>query len=218
MLFGLADGGAADQTEALLASLACAFCFAGLFALERQRGMLPLLYTTPNGRGRTARAKLLAAGGTAAILGLASGAGRAYAIARAYGLHTLLAPANSVPEFAAVPAFLTLSDLVLLWLFGRVLACWLMAALCLWLGQRLGNILAALFGSTALLCLPLLLSLAGMKRLKWLSAYPLFHIDALLIQGDAFSVCLLLLAAAAWALLLGAQLAAEYAGGESIRL
>lgn len=215
-LFGLTDAGAADQTEALLTSLACALCFAGLCALERQHGMLTLLRTTPGGQSRTALAKLLAAEMLAGVLGAASGAGRCRTVLQAYGLHTLLAPACSVPAFSAVPSFITLCDLLALWLLGRILASCLMAAFCLWLGHRLGSPLAAWFGSAALLCMPLLLSFAGMDALKWLSAYPLFHLDALLIEGDPISVCLLVFLAAVWTVLISARLAAEYETPSSV--
>ena len=50
----------------------------------------------------------------------------------------------------------------------------------LWLGQKLGNLLTALFISAVAYCLPALLSLSGMKNgIEWLGFYPLFHAAAL---------------------------------------
>ena len=51
--------GQADVQDALLAGLACALCFSGLFSMERRGGMETILCTTPLGRKRTVRAKLL---------------------------------------------------------------------------------------------------------------------------------------------------------------
>ena len=49
-----------------------------------------------------------------------------------------------------------------------------------WLGQKLGNLLPALFISAVSYCLPALLSLSGMKNgIEWLGFYPLFHAAAL---------------------------------------
>ena len=66
---------------------------------------------------------------------------------RDYGLPALLAPAMSISELEAVPKCITLSDLLLFWLLCRAAACLCMARLTLWLGQKLGNLLAALFVS-----------------------------------------------------------------------
>ena len=55
-----------------------------------------------------------------------------------------------------------------------------MARLTLWLGQKLGNLLAALFVSAVGYCLPALLALSGMSNgIEWLGFYPLFHAAAL---------------------------------------
>ena len=48
-----------------------------------------------------------------------------------------------------------------------------MARLTLWLGQKLGNLLAALFVSAVGYCLPALLALSGMSNgIEWLGFYP----------------------------------------------
>ena len=62
----------------------------------------------------------------------------------------------------------------------RAAACLCMARLTLWLGQKLGNLLAALFVSAVGYCLPALLALSGMSNgIEWLGFYPLFHAAAL---------------------------------------
>jgi len=70
--------------------------------------------------------------------------------------------------------------LLLFWLLCRAAACLCMARLTLWLGQKLGSLLAALFVSAVGYCLPALLALSGMSNgIEWLGFYPLFHAAAL---------------------------------------
>ena len=64
-LFGFT--GQADVQDALLAGLACALCFSGLFSMERRGGMETILCTTPLGRKRTVRAKLAVSAGVAVL-------------------------------------------------------------------------------------------------------------------------------------------------------
>lgn len=186
-LFGQngAAGVRADTQDALLAGLLTALCCAGLFAMERRGGMVTVLRATPLGRGRTVRAKLLASGAAAVLIALGSCLPHLWQVLRDYGLPCLLAPARSIPAFAALPKSLTLSDLLLFWLLCRVAACLLMASLTLTLSDRLGNLLPALFFSAVGYCLPALLGLSGMNNgIQWLGTYPLFHAAALCgVQG-----------------------------------
>lgn len=190
-LFGLngAAGVRSDTQDALLAGLMAALCFSGLFAMERRGGMVTVLRATPLGRGRTVRAKLLVSCIAAVLIALGGCLPHLWQVLRDYGLPCLLAPARSIPAFAAMPASLTLSDLLLFWLLCRIAACLWMASLTLALSERLGNLLPALFFSAVGWCLPALLGLSGMKNgIQWLGAYPLFHAAALCgVQGYGMS-------------------------------
>ena len=177
-LFGFT--GTADVQDTLLAGLLCALCFSGLFAMERKGGMDEILAATPLGRKYTVKAKLRQS--TAVAVGIALGTvlPHLWQILRDYGLPALLAPAMSISELQAVPKFITLSDLLIFWFICRFAACLCMSRITLWLGQKLGNLLPALFISAVAYCLPALLSLSGMKNgIEWLGFYPLFHAAAL---------------------------------------
>ena len=177
-LFGFT--GTADVQDTLLAGLLCALCFSGLFAMERKGGMDEILAATPLGRKYTAKAKLRQSTLVAAGIALGTVLPHLWQILRDYGLPALLAPAMSISELQAVPKFVTLSDLLLFWLLCRFAACLCMSRITLWLGQKLGNLLPALFISAVAYCLPALLSLSGMKNgIEWLGFYPLFHAAAL---------------------------------------
>ena len=177
-LFGFT--GTADVQDTLLAGLLCALCFCGLFAMERKGGMDEILAATPLGRKYTAKAKLRQSTLVAAGIAFGTVLPHLWQILRDYGLPALLAPAMSISELEAVPKFITLSDLLLFWFICRFAACLCMSRITLWLGQKLGNLLPALFISAVAYCLPALLSLSGMKNgIEWLGFYPLFHAAAL---------------------------------------
>ena len=177
-LFGFT--GTADVQDTLLAGLLCALCFSGLFAMERKGGMDEILAATPLGRKYTAKAKLRQSTLVAAGITLGTVLPHLWQILRDYGLPALLAPAMSIAELQTVPKFITLSDLLIFWFICRFAACLCMSRITLWLGQKLGNLLPALFISAVAYCLPALLSLSGMKNgIEWLGFYPLFHAAAL---------------------------------------
>ena len=173
-LFGFT--GDADVQDALLAGLACALCFSGLFAMERRGGMETVLCVTPLGRKRTVRAKLLMSGVAAFVIAAGSCLPHLIQVLRDYGLPVLFAPAMSISEFESLPMFVTLSDVLLFWFLCRIAACLCMAAITLTLGRLFGNLLPALFVSAVGYCLPALLSLSGMEGgIEWLGFWPLFH-------------------------------------------
>lgn len=178
-LFGLSGSG--DVQDALYAGVLCALCFSGLFAMERRGGMDVVLRCTPRGRRHTVHAKLLQCAILAAAVAAAVCLPHLWQILRDYGLPALFAPAMSIPEFADLPAFVTLAGVLVFWFFCRAAACMLlgMAALCM--GYCLRNTLMSIMVCTALFTLPLVLSLSGMKGgIEWLSTWPLFHAAALL--------------------------------------
>ena len=178
-LFGFT--GQADVQDTLLAGLACALCLAGLFSMERRGGMETILCTTPLGRKRTVRAKLAVSAGVAVLIAAASCLPHLIQVLRDYGLPALFAPAMSISEFESLPAFVTLSDVLLFWFLCRAAACLCMGAITLTLGRVFGNLLPALFVSAVGYCLPALLSLSGMDGgIEWLGFWPLFHAAALL--------------------------------------
>ena len=211
-LFGFT--GTADVQDTLLAGLLCALCFSGLFAMERKGGMDEILAATPLGRKYTAKAKLRQSTLVAAGIALGTVLPHLWQILRDYGLPALLAPAMSISELQAVPKFITLSDLLIFWFLCRFAACLCMSRITLWLGQKLGNLLPALFISAVAYCLPALLSLSGMKNgIEWLGFYPLFHAAALWQSqgGNTLWVPIFLACAAfllAWAI--GQALMDEY--------
>ncbi|WP_294541137.1 hypothetical protein [uncultured Gemmiger sp.] len=195
-LFGFS--GTADVQDTLYAGLLCALCFSGLFAMERKGGMEEILCTTPLGRRRTVLAKMAVSAAAAVLIAAITSLPHLIQVLRDYGLPVLFAPALSLSEFAGLPAIFTLSDVLLFWFLCRVAACLCMGCLTLWLGQRLGSLLPALFVSAVGYCLPALLCLSGMAGgIEWLGFWPLFHAAALLSLPYGWLAPVLLGAAAA---------------------
>ena len=147
---------------------------------KRKGGMDEILACTPLGRKYTVKAKLRQSTAVAAVISFGTVLPHLWQVLRDYGLPSLLGPSMSISDLQAVPKFITLSDLLIFWLICRFAACLCMSRITLWLGQKLGNLLTALFISAVAYCLPALLSLSGMKNgIEWLGFYPLFHAAAL---------------------------------------
>ena len=173
-----------DLQDTLYAGLLCALCFSGLFAMERKGGMDRVIQRTPMGRKHTVWAKLIPGSGVAIFIAVATCLPHIWQILRDYGLPALLAPAKSISEFAALPLFVTLQDMLVFWFVCRLIACCLMGAICLWLGHKTGSFILTLFISATSCCLPCLLALSGMKNgIEYLGSYCFFHaIDLFTVQ------------------------------------
>lgn len=125
-----------------------------------------ILASTPLGRKYTVKAKLRQSTVVAAVIAFGTVLPHLWQVLRDYGLPSLLGPAMSISDLQAVPKFITLSDFLIFWLICRFAACLCMSQITLWLGQKLGNLLTALFISAVAYCLPALLSLSGMKMVS----------------------------------------------------
>lgn len=208
--FGLS--GNASLQDTILAALACALCFSGLFAMEKSTGMARILGATPLGRGATAKAKLRLAGISAAGIALALALPHWWQLLRDYGFSAPFAPLYSLPQYPTTPRFATILGLAIAALVARLVACCAMAAVTLVLSQRIGSTLPTLFCSCVLFGLPPLLSLAGLPALRWAGVYPLFHFPAMMQNtAGAIAAWLLLIAWAAVALACAAWLRGSFA-------
>lgn len=176
-------GDAQDLPDTLWMALLCALCFSGLFAMERQTGMIQVIGATPLGRRATVRYKLLLALAVCGALTALSLLPRFWTVARDYGLGAWLAPVYSIPAFAKAPEIPLFLMAALLFL-GRFAAVCCMACVTLALSQAVGNTFGALFASLVLFVLAPLLSLAGLTGAKWAGVYPLFHVAALFESGN----------------------------------
>ena len=167
-----------DLPDTLWASILCAVCFSGLFAMERQTGMIKVIGTTPLGRRATVRYKLLLSFTVCGLITALSLLPRFWVSIRDYGLGTWMAPVYSISEYYNAPE-IPLFLMVAIQIFSRLAAVSCMACVTLALSQRIGNTFGAMFASLLIFSLPPLLSVSGLTNAKWLSTYPLFHICAL---------------------------------------
>ena len=167
-----------DLPDTLWASILCAVCFSGLFAMERQTGMIKVIGTTPLGRRATVRYKLLLSFTVCGLITALSLLPRFWVSIRDYGLGTWMAPVYSISEYYNAPE-IPLFLMAAIQTFFRLAAVICMACVTLALSQRIGNTFGAMFVSLLIFSLPPLLSVSGLTNAKWLSTYPLFHICAL---------------------------------------
>ena len=181
-LFGFS--GESDLRDTLTAGLVSCICFAGLFAFEQKGGMKRVVMATPLGRQRTVRCKLAVGTVGAALICQLICMPRFFVVLRYYGLSVPLAPAMSLQEYHVLPAWITLSDMLVFGVLARLLACITMMLILMTLSEFIGNTLGAMFVGSIMFCLPPMLALSGLSGLRWIGMYPLFHITELAQRPD----------------------------------
>lgn len=190
-LFDINANGNNNRLDALVASLLSAVCFAGFFAMEKQSGMERIIAATPLGRRVTVKAKLHCTTACCIALAVISSI-PPYAIAmRDFGLGALFAPSYSIAQFDGMVE-LPLLFYLFLFLAARFLAILTMASVTLALSYKFGNMFSALFVSSGIFGLPLMLSISGLDSAKWLSVYPLFNACAMFTKKGE-TICLMLI-------------------------
>lgn len=184
-LFGFS--GESDLRDTLTAGFVSCICFAGLFAFEQKGGMKRVVMATPLGRRYTLRRKLAVGALGAALVCLFTCLPRFVVVLRDYGLCRPFAPAMSLADYAAIPAGVSLSDLLVFGVLARLAACLCMMLLLMALSEYMGNTLGAMFVGSIAFCLPPLLALSGLSGLRWVGFYPLFHITGLARRADVWA-------------------------------
>ena len=184
-LFGFS--GESDLRDTLTAGLVSCICFAGLFAFEQKGGMKRVVMATPLGRQRTVRCKLAVGTVGSALICLLTCLPRFLVILRDYGLSMPFAPAMSLQGYHVLPAWITLSDLLVWGVLARLLACMTMMLILMTLSEFIGNTLGAMFVGSIMFCLPPMLALSGLSGLRWIGMYPLFHITELAQRLDLWA-------------------------------
>lgn len=198
-LFGLS--GNSDLQEVLWAGLLSCICFGGLFAFEKKGGMQRVVMAAPLGRRNTVRAKLLVSTIGAGFVTVLTAVPRLVIVLRDYWLSCPFAPAMSLQEFSNVPEWIPVAGILVWGVLGRIIACMTMMMLLLWLSDRLGSALAAVFVGSLILCLPPMLALSGLGALRWVGLYPLFHFAVMAQSGPdslAGALCALLCVLLCW--------------------
>ena len=184
-LFGFSGEG--DLQDTLIAGLVSCVCFAGLFAFEHRGGMKRVGMATPLGRRYTLSRKLAVGALGAALICLFTCLPRFVVVLRDYGLCRPFAPAMSLADYVAIPAGVSLSDLLVFGVLARLAACLCMMLLLMALSEYMGNTLGAMFVGSIAFCLPPLLALSGLSGLRWVGFYPLFHITGLARRADVWA-------------------------------
>ena len=184
-LFGFSGEG--DLQDTLIAGLVSCICFSGLFAFEHAGGMKRVVMATPLGRRVTLRRKLAVGALGAVLVWLFTCLPRFLIVLRDYGLCRPFAPAMSLQDYAAIPAWVSLSDLLVFAVLARLAACLCMMLLMMAFSECVGNTLGAMFLGSLAFCLPPLLALSGLSGLRWVGFYPLFHMAELARRADVWA-------------------------------
>lgn len=160
-LDGIDDG----LMDALILVIAIIGCFAGVFAIEYKNGAAQLIRAYPKGRGVTARIKMLQCLVTLIPIFVLCYAPDLVGACREYGIVQLSAPAASIPEFSAMPDWMTLLGVLCLFYSARLIAAVCCALIVLALSLYTRSSLATLISSLVLFAGPILLSMLGFPLL-----------------------------------------------------
>ena len=179
--------GEGDLQDTLIAGLVSCICFSGLLAFEHAGGMKRVVMAAPLGRRTTLRRKLAVGALGAVLVWLFTCLPRFIIVLRDYGLCRPFAPAMSLQDYAAIPAWVSLSDLLVFAVLARLAACLCMMLLMMAFSEYVGNTLGAMFLGSIAFCLPPLLALSGLSGLRWVGFYPLFHMAELARRADIWA-------------------------------
>lgn len=148
-------------------------CFSGFFAMEYQTGAVRILSTTPGGRRKTVKAKLLCVWLAVTVVFLASALPVAFSVGGAYGLRGFLAPLGSIPAFKgwSVP----LGAYVLVHYLFQYLAMLAVSGCILLLSNRLQKTTATVSVCAAVLLLPMILKAMHVPFAEYASVAPLYN-------------------------------------------
>lgn len=210
-LFGLQQD--VDMRETAVSALAIILCCCGVFATEKSTRMNRVLHATPLGRETTAHKKLLLAVGLSAIVAALSIAPKLYKAIVGYGLGNLTAPLFSLQEYRGVPTFIPIVALLAFAVLARFVACFGLSIGVLLFSAKTGNSTIAMLTGLLAFCVSPLLYFIGLGNFKWLSAYPLFHLPALMVSGSsALLATLIFFAWLLWGCLGAVALNREWCG------
>lgn len=195
--FGLTRNNA--LVESLVTALAIVLLASPAFAIEKQTRLVRLFNTTPLGKLQTIKNKLRVCLVLVIFLVTVSILPRVYVLLRDYGVHCLTAPLRSLDAYVGAPEGFPIILFIVLVFAIRLIACFVVMILSLYVSQKIGNIIGAVLVSSLLFVLPSLLAFSGLDALKWLSIYPLFDFAALLTSpGTAGFAWLFLVGVCFW--------------------
>lgn len=164
-------------------------CIADLFCIEYHHDVQHLLFTTRNGRYRQVSCKLLLAMIVSLLCLCIAFLPEVMLLYHSFGFPSLHASITSLPQFAHLPASLSILGMLLFVLLTRVISAGVLIALlfvfsCLWKTQR--SVFCFLF---LLLFVPLCLSMLGFPFLDAVSLKPLLCAPLYLQQQHYLPLC-----------------------------
>lgn len=173
----LTDGGgervSPDLSLALLLSIVLIASLSAVFTYELQTRMIRIVSPTLYGRGRMFYAKLA----LALLIGTAAYAlvyaPRIVGVFHAYGTRALQAPAGSMTHLSHVTSGMTILQYLIVLSVIRYIGMMMAILIILMLSVRLKSLITVMLASTAILALPILLAMIGIRQFDYLPMTPL---------------------------------------------
>ncbi len=169
-------------TATIISALLISVCLAGVFSTEKQSGMERILKTTPLGKFKVKKSKLVISFIIVLIVTVSTFLPQYIQVIRDYGLPAFFAPIKSMRMFADVPNFMTFFSLSVMSFLYRLVGGMLVATTTLFLSSRTKRFLTVVSLSIICFAIPPLLTLYGVDNMRYLGVYPLFHFAKFLYE------------------------------------
>ena len=156
-----------QRLNAAAALIFTAFCCAGLFAFERQSGVVPMVRSTRWGRGGLFRRKAILTAALTTFVWAVVYMRELWTFLERHQPESLAAPVQNIDALADFPVVLTLTQYLVLLYAIRLVMLLCVGFVVLLISVRSPSVQAAYLISAAILGVPALLTVLGMDILKW---------------------------------------------------
>lgn len=171
LLTGDESAGNKDMILALTAMAVTILCLVYVYSIEYQTGTNVLLHTSKSGRKQTFVSKFIISAAIVTIIYLLTYAPYFYSVLNAYGVQNINAPAYSMEHLSEINISIK-SYLILISLL-RYLALIIAILIIFFVSKKMKSLITSFLVSTAILVVPILLSLLGIKMFDVILLNPL---------------------------------------------
>lgn len=181
-----------QRLNAAAALIFAAFCCAGLFAFERQSGVVPMVRSTRQGRGGLFRRKAILTAVFVIFVWATVYMRELFTFIEWHQPGSLAAPVQNIDALADFPVVLTLTQYLVLLYVIRLVMLLCVGFVVLLISCHSPNVQTAYLISAAILGVPALLTVLGVDILKWVSPLiPVSSAELLWGLGSGNLICIL---------------------------
>lgn len=158
-------------------------CFTSLFVMEYRTGMITILNTTPKGKRRTAKSKVLVCIIVAAIIFTISIIPEMIKIGQMYGFNNLTAPIISLACFQNLPVGISILGYMIIMYALRFMMFISIILLILWISIQIKNTTYTILIASVILVIPVILTVLGIPMAESFSVIPVLSVSKIILSG-----------------------------------